>query len=390
MNADNLHLKLKFPFLTGFLEKKADEDGLVKEAKTALVKALLGAKGKGAETKAKNWLRDYVFHRLDDAYPQYTATLIKSWIKDTRPAEGIKKVKNWNSWRDVSRDEAIKEVQDLRRVLRGTTYVKATPQLSVRGKDQKNVMGELVRNNKGEWMNPDTGERLRGGLYDEYMALNNTQRRWYGTEGTKGIPKRMYIDNPWDRRYLMSHFEAPNASYTGTKNLIMDAYGQQMYKDLARGDVGIWQGIPKGVQNIYRGASPNDVRHAIRRHELSHWKQVDLPREQLQRNARYADIAINTALRDSGRRFGSSRWARDLNQRSTAINEAFNNIQASAGNGYGATKFRSLTNYNPEHGVWWNMDRKILPNTLLYNGRSGINQAVIGYNMPMPRRGFLP
>lgn len=233
----------------------------------------------------------------------------------------------------------------------------------------------------GERYGYETGLKQRGGLFDEFMGANFPSREQYGVLGKKGIPARFSIDRPRHKAVIEARSNG-TATYSPVDNAVYDGLGNNTYKAMsANKNPSSYLGIAS------RGQNPALLKQVTRRHELSHWKQSDLPMEQLSRNARYADVALSKSLREQGLKFGSN-WDATLGRRPQAIIEAFNNVQASAGLGNSATRFRSFTNYNPAYG--WNIQRKVLPDTLLYNGRSGINQASGNYHMPMVPRPNLP
>lgn len=330
----------QFPLLAAFIEKRASEIGMVKEAAPVWLKVLRGIIGsKAAQRAMRNKMKNYA---------------------------GAQTVKSLRSMPAKGYPEAGR-----------MSHIVESP-----AKRLREVRNSL--NPKYEFLNRADGvaRQRRGGMYDEFMLDNDLSRLQYGVNGRKGIPARFSIDKPERWAHEGAYQHTYSAAYSPRRNAIYDGFGRRQQDILVNN-----RDAYPYLASLAKKQSPSALRHLTARHELSHWKQVDLPIEQVSRNARYADAALSKALRTEGLRFGGT-WSAPMGKRPTAITEAFNNVQAATGNGFGATRFRSITNYNPRFK--WNMDFKTLPNTPLYNGRAGVTQAVGNYNMPVVPRRQLP
>lgn len=338
----------QFPLLSAFIEKMASEDMMEKSA--MWLKVLRGLKGSKAaqqamKSKINSYIGDRYAHVLDGmpskGYPSMSRS---SGFNDPIPARLLQKMR-----KDINPGSQFDMSYNLR---------------------------------TGERYGYETRLQQRGGLFDEFMGANFPSREQYGILGKKGTPARFSVDRPGQKSIIEARNSSGSATYSPTENAVYDGFGNNMYKALSEN-----KNLSNQLGIASRGQKPSLLKQVTRRHELSHWKQSDLPMEQLSRNARYADVALSKALREQGLKFGSN-WDTTLGRRPQAIIEAFNNVQASVGPGNSATRFRSFSNYNPEYG--WNLQRELLPNTLLYNGRAGVNQAAGNYLMPMVPRPTLP
>ena len=337
------------------MEKKAN---IVKEAAPMWLQVLRGLRGSKA---AKSQMTSVVKRYMGDGY--------HSLLRNSS-------TKGYPALRGVSRDLVGTPLSGLGRNDQMSVNLTRMMRNDLRGNTKF-----LTRNAKGEYVDNATGLRQRGGLFDEFMATNTPSRNAYAVGGRVGIPKRYSIDNI-NHADRMKGIGNGEALYSPFQNAIYDNIGRAGYKAMSGTK------MPTSYDAFSAmGKNPNAIRHSVRRHELSHWKQSDLPMDQLQRNARYADTAISNASRETGLRLASP-WEAGIKNRPRAVIEGFNNVQAAAGNGIGASRFRMYNNFDPING--WGSGNTPVPNTLLYNGRAGLNQMIGRYNLPTFDRPYLP